>query len=166
MESKMLDTVKVGDGMSQELKHYLRQQGKLCLQEGVLCWHGNQTRWNWNELQLVVPQECQPEAMHGTHNDVGHLGLKWMLDIVQDQFYWPNLEDDATQLKWTCEHCWRLKGRQDKEDLYPLLATTTKAIVTPTQTVKATANAFWNEFVTNYGFPEKLLTDQGHNWAD
>ena len=25
------------------------------------------------------------------------------------------------------------------------------------------AMAFWNKFIVNYGFPEKLLTDQGHN---
>ena len=31
MENKKLDTVKVGDEMTQELKQYLRQWGKLCL---------------------------------------------------------------------------------------------------------------------------------------
>ena len=41
VESKKLDTVKMGDEMSQELKQYLRQRGKLCLQEGVLYWHSN-----------------------------------------------------------------------------------------------------------------------------
>ena len=35
-----------------------------------------------------------------------------------------------------------------------------KAIVTPTQMAKATATAFWNEFITNYGFPKKFLTDE------
>ena len=30
MESKKFDTVKVDEEMSQELKQYLRQQGKLC----------------------------------------------------------------------------------------------------------------------------------------
>ena len=38
-----------------------------------------------------------------------------------------------------------------------------KAVVTSIQTAKVTAIAFWNEFITNYGFPEKLLTDQGCN---
>ena len=39
-----------------------------------------------------------------------------------------------------------------------------KAIVTPNQSVKATAIAFWNEFIMNCSFPEKLLTDQEHNF--
>ena len=37
-----------------------------------------------------------------------------------------------------------------------------KAGVTPTKIPKATATAFWNEFITNYDIPKKLLTDQGH----
>ena len=39
-----------------------------------------------------------------------------------------------------------------------------KAIVTPNQSAKVTAIAFLNEFMVNYGFPENLLTDQGHNF--
>ena len=35
-----------------------------------------------NELQLVVLQEYRLEAMCGAHIDAGHLGLKWMLDIL------------------------------------------------------------------------------------
>ena len=38
-------------------------------------------------------------------------------------------------------------------------------IVTPNhQSIKAKTLAFWNEFITNYSFPEKLLMDQGHNF--
>ena len=39
-----------------------------------------------------------------------------------------------------------------------------KAIVTSNQTAKATATAFWKEFITNYSFPKKLLTDQGQTF--
>ena len=39
-----------------------------------------------------------------------------------------------------------------------------KAIVTPNQSAKAMATAFWNEFIMNYSFPEKLLMDQGCNF--
>ena len=88
MEIKKLDTVEVGDEMSQELKQYLRQQGKLCLQEGVLYRCGNWARWDQNELQLLVLQDYRLEVLYGTHNDVGHLGLEQMLDILWHQFYW------------------------------------------------------------------------------
>ena len=38
-----------------------------------------------------------------------------------------------------------------------------KAVVTSTQTAKATATTSWNKFVTNYSFPKKLLTNQDCN---
>ena len=106
-----------------ELKQYLRQRRKLCLWEGVRYCHSNQARWECNELQLVVLQEYTLEAMYGAHNDVDHLGLKWMLDILWDHFYWPNLEDDATHHIQTCKRCLKFKSRQDKEEVYPLLPT-------------------------------------------
>ena len=39
-----------------------------------------------------------------------------------------------------------------------------KAIVTPNQSTRATVTTFQNEFIANYGFPEKFLMDQGHNF--
>ena len=33
-----------------------------------------------------------------------------------------------------------------------------KAVVTCNQSAKVMVTAFWKEFITNYGFPEKLLT--------
>ena len=51
------------------------------------------------------------------------LRSQWMLEILLDKFYWPNLEDDATWHKQACDCCLRFEGRQDKDELYPLLAT-------------------------------------------
>ena len=82
--------------MSHELKQYLKQRGKLCLQEGVLYQYIDQARWDCNELQLVIPQKYRLEAMCRANMDVSHLSLEQMLDILWDQFYWPNLEADAT----------------------------------------------------------------------
>ena len=69
MENKKLETVKVSEGMSLELKRYMRQRGKLHLQEGVLYLCINQARWDHNELQLVVTQEYRLEAMCEANND-------------------------------------------------------------------------------------------------
>ena len=72
----------MNDEMSYELKQYLRHWGKLCLQEGVLYWQGDWARWDHNNLQLVVPLKYGLEAMYEAHNDMGHLGLNQMLDIL------------------------------------------------------------------------------------
>ena len=73
--------------------------------------------------QQITTGNIRLEAMCGAHNDVGHLGLKWMLDILWDQFYWPNLEADTTHHIQTCKRCLKFKSKHDKEDLYLLLAT-------------------------------------------
>ena len=121
MERKKLDTVKMRGEMSQELRQYLRQWEKLCLQEGVLYWQSNSARWDHNKLQSVVPPKYRLDAIWRAHDDVGHLRLKWMLDILQDWFYWPNLEDEGTQHIRICKHCLRLKGRPHKKELHLLI---------------------------------------------
>ena len=39
-----------------------------------------------------------------------------------------------------------------------------KAVVTPNQTSRTTVLAFWKHFIVDYGFPDHLLMDQGHNF--
>ena len=39
-----------------------------------------------------------------------------------------------------------------------------QAIVTSLHTAKCTAQNLWDKFIVHYGLPEKILTDQGHNF--
>ena len=39
-----------------------------------------------------------------------------------------------------------------------------QAIVTSLQTAKCTAQNLWDKFIVHYSLPEKILTDQGHNF--
>ena len=39
-----------------------------------------------------------------------------------------------------------------------------QAIVTISQTAKCTAQNLWDKFIVHYDLPEKILTDQGHNF--
>ena len=39
-----------------------------------------------------------------------------------------------------------------------------QAIVTSSQTTKGTAQNLWDKFIDHYGHPEKILTDEGHNF--
>ena len=39
-----------------------------------------------------------------------------------------------------------------------------QAIVTSSQTAKCTAQNLWDKFIVHYSLPEKILTDQGHNF--
>ena len=39
-----------------------------------------------------------------------------------------------------------------------------QAIITSLQTAKCTGQNLWDTFIIHYGLPEKILTDQGHNF--
>ena len=39
-----------------------------------------------------------------------------------------------------------------------------QAIATGSQTARCTAQNLWDKFIVHYGLPEKILTDQGHNF--
>ena len=39
-----------------------------------------------------------------------------------------------------------------------------QAYVTKTQTAQMTAKTLWDKFIVHHGLPEKILTDQGHNF--
>ena len=41
-----------------------------------------------------------------------------------------------------------------------------KAVVTPNQTARTTALAFWNHLIVDYGFPDCLLMDQGQDFEN
>ena len=62
----------------------------------------NRARQDHNELQLVILQEYRLEATCESHNDVCHLSLEQMLEILWDWFYSPNLEADAKYHLCTC----------------------------------------------------------------
>ena len=190
IESKKLDTVKVGEEMSPELMQYSRQRDSCaCEKESCI-----DMKVKLDRTTTKCSRWSHPNIdwrLYGAHNDVGHLGLERMLNILHNWFYWPGF---ATCHVCTGEQCPRFKSKQDNTELYPLLATYplelvhmdfltienpytgadmnlllitshftwyAKAVVTPNQSAKATVAAFWNKFKANYSIPEKLLTNQG-----
>ena len=62
-----------------------------------------------------------------------------------------------------------IEMNEDVKDVYILVITNhfthyAQDIVTSSQTAKCTAQNLWCKFIVHYGFPEKILTDQGHNF--
>ena len=114
--------MKVSEGLSQEVKPNLRQKGQLCLKEGVLYQCGGLTWRDYKELTCDSPN-YRLEAMHGAHDDIGHLGLEQMLDILFDRFYWPNMEVNTTHHVCTCVQCLRFESKHKRLELCLLLVT-------------------------------------------
>ena len=42
-------------------------------------------------FQLVLPATHREITLKGCHDEVGHLGLENMLDLMCDQFFWPHM---------------------------------------------------------------------------
>ena len=63
---------------------------------------------------MVIPQDYWKKALQGCHNNIGHLGIEWMLDLLQDQFYWPGMTKDAGLHIAKCEWCIKFKSRPQR----------------------------------------------------
>ena len=61
--------------------------------------------------------------MQGCHDDLGHFGFEWMLDLLRNKFYWPSMQDDAERHVWKCQRCLEIKSKLQCEKLNPILAT-------------------------------------------
>ena len=135
-------------------------------------------------MQLVLPTAYREVALKGCHDEVGHLGLECMLDLMCDRFFWPHM---AVQAKEECCPCLAFKARQSKAPLKNIVATHplelvnldflclkpgkgqeenvlvitdhfaryAQAYVTRTQAAQTMVKTLWDKFIVYYGLPKK-----------
>ena len=87
------------DTDSPEMKQFLKQRGKLLLRNGILyCKNDTQETKcpDRNTMQLILSTTFRIQALKGCHEDLGHLGIERTLDLLRDQFYWPDMTGDVT----------------------------------------------------------------------
>ena len=68
-------------------------------------------------MQLVLPTAQREVALRGCHDEVGHLGLEHMLDLMHDRFFWPHMAVQAKEHIGKCHPCLAFKARQTKAPL-------------------------------------------------
>ena len=140
-------------------------------------------------MQLVLPTAQREVALRGCHDEVGHLGLECMLDLMHDRFFWPRMAVQAKKHIGKCCPCLAFKARQPKAPLENIMATHplevlhldylclepgkgleenvlvitryAQAYVTRTQMAQRMAKTLWDKFIVHYGLPKKILMDQG-----
>ena len=74
-------------------------------------------------MQLVLPTAQREVALRGCHDEVGHLGLECMLDLMRDRFFWPCMAVQAKEHIGKCCPCLAFKARQPKAPLENIMAT-------------------------------------------
>ena len=72
---------------SPKLGQYKREQNNLVLKKGVLYRWARPRESEGTLLQLVLPAAQREVALRGCHDEVGHLGLECMLDLMHDSSF-------------------------------------------------------------------------------
>ena len=179
-----------------DVQPYIREWDRLCLFDGVLYRSRIDPDHDSEVHQLVLPASEREQALHGLHDDMGHLGRDRTLQLVRSRFFWPKMAEDVKTKVQTCPACVRRKSSGiQRAPLVNIITTqpmelvsvdflslepskggienilvitdhfTRLARATPcrNQTAKTTAQALYSFFM-DYGFPLKLLSDQGRNF--
>ena len=125
IESKQLAKRKLQGKDSSEVKSFLRNRKNLKLIKDVLyrkSYSDNSTskKTLW---QLIVPKLFRERALLGCHNDVGHQGMLRTLSLLRERFYWPGMQEEATQHILKCSRCLRRKAPSQVTLLQPILVT-------------------------------------------
>ena len=125
IESGQLFKRKLQGKDSTELKSFLRNKRCLKLVKDVLyrkSYSDNSTtkKTLW---QLAVPKHFRERALFGCHDDVGHQGILRTLSLLRERFYWPGMQEEATQYVMHCSRCLRRKTPPQVAPLQPILVT-------------------------------------------
>ena len=125
IESGQLFKRKLQGKDSTELKSFLRNKRCLKMNKDVLyrkSYSDNSTtkKTMW---QLVVPKLFRERALSGCHDDVGHQGILRTLSLLRERFYWPGMQEEATQYVMRCSRCLRRKTPPQVAPLQPILVT-------------------------------------------
>ena len=108
---------------SPKLSQYKREQNSLVVQKGILYRQARPRESDETLLQLVLPTAYREVALKGCHNEVGHLGLECMLDLMHDRFFWPCMAVQAKEHIGKSHPCLAFKARQPKAPLKNIVAT-------------------------------------------
>ena len=123
IESGQLFNRKLQGKDSTEIKSLLRNKKSLKLVKDVLyrkSYSDNSTTKK-TQWQLVVPKRFRGRALSGCHDDVGHQGILRTLSLLRERFYWPGMQEEATQHVMNCSRCLRRKTPSQVAPLQPIL---------------------------------------------
>ena len=72
---------------------------------------------------MVVPKAYRLWALAGCHDDVGHQGRMRTLSLLRERFFWPGMQEEATQYLLKCPRCLRRKSTPQVAPMQPIYVT-------------------------------------------
>ena len=73
--------------------------------------------------QLVVSKAYRARAWAGCHDNVGHHGRVRTISLLRERFFWPGMQEEATQYVVKCSRCLRRKTTLQVAPLQPIYVT-------------------------------------------
>lgn len=64
--------------------------------------------------QLLLPDCLKEEVLQELHNEHGHQGIEWTIELIRQRCYWPGMGEDVKQWCQTCKRCTLAKVTQPK----------------------------------------------------
>ena len=98
----------------------LREWDRLICKDNI--WYRKRQGQNEEILyQFLTPQSHQNEILKYLHDDMGHLGIERVTELVRSRFYWPKMVHDITAYVRNCERCLRRKATNKHYEKAPLV---------------------------------------------
>ena len=124
IESDQLFKRKLHRKDSPEVKALLRIRKSLKLSKDILY----RKSYTDNSLlkvlwQLLVPKAYRARALAGCYDDVGHQGRMRTISLLRERFFWPGMQEEATQYVVKCSRCLRRKTTPQVAPLQPIHVT-------------------------------------------
>ena len=117
IQDKSLDTIKIKQDMSSDLKAFLRIRKQFKLKQDIFYKKSQVNNNDRARLQLVLPHSYRQKAMAGCQDQIGHLGQDRVFELLRDRFFWPVMQMDVASYINSCPRCIR---RQLQPDTAPL----------------------------------------------
>ena len=108
-----------------EVKALLRIRKSLKLSKDILYRKSYTDNSSSNKVlwQLVVPKAYRTRALAGCHDDVGHQGRMRTISLLRERFFWPGMQEEATQYVVKCSRCLRRKTTPQVAPIQPIYVT-------------------------------------------
>ena len=125
IESDQLFKRKLHRKDSSEVKALLRIRKNLKLSKDILYRKSYTDNSSSRKVlwQLVVPKAYRARALAGCHDDVGHQGRMRIISLLRERFFWPGMQEEATQYVVKCSRCLRRKTTPQVAPLQPIYVT-------------------------------------------
>ena len=95
---------------STEVSQFGQEWNHLVLKKGILYRQARPRELEKMLLQLVLPTAYREVAPRGCHDEVGHLGLEHMLDLMHHRFFWPHMTAQVKEHVGKCCPCLAFKA--------------------------------------------------------